>query len=42
MSETQQERIAREEDYWTAPRLFAFGLCFLSVAIAFIYTMSSI
>ena len=42
MSETQEERIAREEAYWTAPRLFAFGLTFLTVAISFIYTMSSI
>jgi len=42
MSETQEERIAREEDYWNAPRLFTFGLVFLTIAITFIYTMSSI
>ena len=42
MSETPEQRIAREEEYWTAPRLFVFGLSFLSVAITFIYVMSGI
>lgn len=42
MSETPEERIARQEEYWTAPRLFVFGLGFLAVAISFIYVMSSI
>ena len=42
MSESHEQRIAREEAYWTGPRLFGFGLVFLAVAIAVIYTLSSI
>lgn len=42
MSESYEDRIAREEAYWTAPRLFVFGLGFLACAIGFIYAMSQI
>gem|GEM_PF-4087970 len=42
MSETHEERIAREEAYWTGPRLFGFGLVFLAVCIVVIYILSSI
>jgi hypothetical protein len=42
VSETNEARIAREEAYWTGPRLFAFGLAFLAVCIVFIYVMSVI
>ena len=42
MTETQEERIAREEAYWNGPRLFGFGLSFLGVCIVIIYIMSSI
>jgi hypothetical protein len=42
MTETNAERIAREEAYWTGPRLFGFGLAFLAVCVLVIYTLSSI
>ena len=42
MSESHEARIAREEEYWTAPRLFAFGISFIVVSIVVIYIMSSI
>ena len=42
MSEDHEARIAREEEYWTGPRLFGFGLAFLAVCIVIIYILSSI
>jgi hypothetical protein len=42
VTETQEARIAREEAYWNAPRLFAFGLVFLAACIVLIYALSSI
>ena len=42
MSESHEERIAREEAYWTGPRLFGFGLVFLAACIVVIYILSSI
>jgi hypothetical protein len=42
VSETHEERIAREEAYWNGPRLFAFGLVFLAICLVFIYIMASI
>lgn len=42
MSETQEQRIAREEAYWTGPRLFGFGLVFLGICLVIIYILASI
>lgn len=42
MSESHEQRIAREEQTWNAPKLFAFGFVFLGVCIAIIYLMASI
>jgi hypothetical protein len=42
VSESNEARIAREEAYWNAPRLFAFGLAFLGACIVVIYILSSI
>jgi hypothetical protein len=42
VAENDQARIAREEAYWTGPRLFGFGLTFLAACIVVIYIMSSI
>lgn len=42
MTESDEQRIAREEEYWTGPRLFGFGLAFLGACIVVIYTMASI
>ena len=40
--ESNEARIAREEEYWNGPRLFGFGLAFLGVCIVIIYVLSSI
>lgn len=40
--ETDEARIARQEAYWDAPRLFGFGLSFLFVCIVVIYILSSV
>lgn len=40
--ESHEERIAREEARWNAPRLFAFGCAFLGSCIVLIYILSSI
>lgn len=42
MSESHEERIAREEREWTAPKLFTLGFVFLGICIAIIYAMASI
>jgi hypothetical protein len=42
VSESNEARIAREEAYWNAPRLFGFGLVFLAACIVLIYILSSI
>jgi hypothetical protein len=42
VTEPDEQRIAREEAYWTGPRLFGFGLVFLGACIIVIYTMASI
>jgi len=42
VTESDEARIAREEAYWTGPRLFAFGLTFLAACIVVIYILSSI
>ena len=41
-AETHEARIARQEEYWTAPRLFAFGFAFLGACITWIYIMASL
>lgn len=42
MTETHEQRIAREEAYWNAPRLFALGFAFLGACIVLIYLMASV
>jgi hypothetical protein len=42
VSESHEERIAREEAYWNGPRLFLFGLVFLATCLVIIYLMASI
>ena len=42
MTETNDQRIAREEAKWDAPRLFVLAFGFLAVAIAFIYAIASL
>jgi hypothetical protein len=37
----QDPRVEREEEYWTAPRLFAFGLGFLGACIVVIYLLAT-
>jgi hypothetical protein len=42
VSESQEQRIARQEAYWTAPKLFACGIAFLAACVVAIYAMASI
>ena len=42
MTKSDDERIAREEATWTAPKLFMLGFGFLAVCLVVIYTMASI
>jgi len=42
VSDPQEQRIAREEATWNAPKLFALGFIFLAACIALIYVMASI
>ena len=42
MSEKDEQRIAREEGEWNAPRLFVLGFVFLAACIALIYLMASV
>jgi hypothetical protein len=42
VSETHEQRIAREEATWNAPKLFVLGFVFLGTCLAIIYTMASL
>ncbi len=42
MSESEKQRIAEEEEKWTAPRLFVLGFVFLGACIGVIMLMSSL
>ena len=42
MADSQEQRIAREESYWNAPRLFGLGFAFLGACIVLIYVMASL
>ena len=42
MTESHDQRIAREEQQWNAPKLFGLGFVFLGICIAVIYVMASI
>ena len=42
MSTSDEKRIAREEEFWTTPRLFAAGFTFLGLCIALIYAMATL
>ena len=42
MTDTQEQRISREEAYWNAPRLFGLGFAFLGACLVVIYVFASI
>ncbi|MDH5676347.1 MAG: hypothetical protein OEZ06_29785 [Myxococcales bacterium] len=42
MSETDEQRIAREEAHWNAPRLFVLGFGFLGLCLVLIYISASV
>jgi len=42
VTESHDQRIAREESYWNAPRLFGLGFAFLGACLIFIYAMASL
>jgi hypothetical protein len=41
VSNSEEQRIAKEEEYWTTPRLLRFGLVFLGIAIAVLYALAT-
>ena len=41
MSNPEQQRIAKEEEYWTTPRLLRFGFIFLGICIAVLYALAT-
>jgi hypothetical protein len=41
VAESEEQRIAREEKTWNAPKLFVLGFLFLGACIAVIMLMSS-
>jgi hypothetical protein len=42
VTEGEQQRIKREEEYWTAPRLFRAGIVFLGLCLVLIYAMATL
>lgn len=38
--DSNDSRIAREEEYWNAPRLFRLGFVFLGICLVVIYAMA--
>ena len=42
MTQTQDQRIAKEEQEWNCPKLLVFGFSFLAVCIALIYALASL
>ena len=42
MTDSQEQRLEREEAYWNAPRLFGLGFAFLGACLVLIYVMSSL
>jgi hypothetical protein len=41
VSNPEEQRIAKEEEYWTTPRLLRFGLVFLGLCIVVIYALAT-
>jgi hypothetical protein len=41
VSNPEEQRIAKEEEYWTTPRLLRFGLVFLGICLVVIYAMAT-
>jgi hypothetical protein len=41
VSKSDEQRIAKEEEYWTTPRLLRFGLVFLGICLVVIYAMAT-
>jgi hypothetical protein len=41
VSNSEEQRIAKEEEYWTTPRLLRFGLVFLGICIAVLYVLAT-
>jgi hypothetical protein len=42
VTDSYEERIAREEAYWNAPRLLTLGFVFLGACIALIMLMAEL
>jgi hypothetical protein len=41
VTDSQDQRIQKEEQEWNAPRLLGLGFVFLAICIGLIYAMSS-
>ena len=42
MTQADEQRIAREERYWTTPRLLVLGFSFLGISLVVIYAIASL
>ena len=42
MTQSDEQRIARQEQYWTTPRLLVLGLSFLGLCLVAIYAIASL
>lgn len=41
-TESDDLRVAREEEYWNAPRLFRLGFVFLGICLVVIYLLAKL
>jgi hypothetical protein len=42
VAETDEQRIARQEQYWNTPRLLILGFSFLGAALVVIYAIAQL
>jgi len=42
VTEPEEQRNAREEQYWTTPRLLILGLSFLGICLVVIYAIATL
>jgi hypothetical protein len=42
VTQPEEQRIAREEQYWTTPRLLILGFSFLGICLVVIYAIAAL
>jgi hypothetical protein len=42
MDKENEERVQREEETWTAPRLIVFGSVFLGICLVILYALANL